>query len=79
MGIKHLRIGVFAFGFAPALRYVLIDFCDTLLIMFVPTGFRGIGKWLLKILAEFYKEDEDEAEGEDEEQPGGSQRGPFTT
>lgn len=47
--------------------------------MFVPTGFRGIGKWLLKILAEFYKEDEDEAEGEDEEQPGGSQRGPFTT
>ncbi|KAG0576544.1 hypothetical protein KC19_5G088600 [Ceratodon purpureus] len=35
---------------------------------------KGIGKWLLKILAEFYKPDEDMAEDEDEEQPGGSQR-----
>lgn len=44
----------------------------------VPGGCRGIGKWLLKILAEFYKPEEDMAEDEDEERPGGSQRGAFS-
>lgn len=61
------------------LRHALINFFDTLLTVLVSGGCRGIGKWLLKILAEFYKVDEDEAEGEDEAQPGGSQRGAFTT
>jgi len=58
---------------------ILIDFFDTLLMVLVPVGCRGIGNWLLKILAEFYKVVEDEAEDDDEEQPGGSQRGAFTT
>lgn len=35
---------------------------------------KGIGKWLLKILAEFYMVDEDMTGDEDEAQPGGSQR-----
>ena len=43
----------------------------------MPSGCRGIGPWLLKKLAEFYNGDEDEAEGDDEEAPGGSQRGAF--
>lgn len=42
-------------------------------------GCRGIGNWLLKILAEFYKMDEDEEADVDEENPGESQRGALMT
>ena len=45
----------------------------------MPGGCREIGKWLLKILAEFYMVDKDMTGDEDEAQPGGSQRGSFST
>jgi len=63
---------------ACVLRFIFfIDFFYILFDILVPGGCRGIGSWLLKILAEFYKADEDEEEGEDGEQSGGSQRGAF--